>query len=158
MKLQQFLALPIGTELKGFKKRFVVKSRDVMDGIEQPSLVDIDTAEPLFGAIYVPHLLILEGQAAEVSSESEDDVREEVVQDEGFAVEAPIESLPVDPISEPEMKALAETPFDPMVDVEDYAQVKPAFASDDACLMAQTAEMIKQQPNATQYAEMLKAM
>jgi len=45
-----------------------------------------------------------------------------------------------------------------MVDVEDYTQVRPSFASDDACLMAVNSEMIKRQPTASQYAELLKAL
>lgn len=158
MKLQQFLALPIGTELKGFKKRFVVKSRDIMDGIEQPSLVDIDTAEPLFGAIYIPHLLSFDGQTTATPGDTDDEPNEEVDQDEGAVAQAPTNTPPVVSVARPEVSTAFETPYDPMLDVENYDQVKPAFASDDACLMAQTAEMIKQQPNATQYAEMLKAL
>lgn len=163
MKLQQFLALPIGTELKGFKKRFVVKSRSELDGIEQPSLIDIDTGEPLFGAIYIPHLLSLDAQglmASEESLEPQHGSVLEVGQDESRHVESQAEDIqstvPVQ--THPEEIRTDEPVFDPMVDVEDYSKIRLSFASEDVCLMDVTAKMIKHQPAADEYADLLKAL
>ncbi|WP_410950858.1 hypothetical protein [Pseudomonas sp. S1(2024)] len=53
----QFYALPVGAEIDAMKKRFVVDRRETVGGVEQPVLVEADTQAPLFGAIYITHLM-----------------------------------------------------------------------------------------------------
>lgn len=55
----EFYALPEGAEIDAMKKRFIVDGREMIGEVDQPVLVDAATGQPLFGAIYITHLMSL---------------------------------------------------------------------------------------------------
>lgn len=130
MKLQQYLALTKGTEIRAFRDRkFEVIGRAVVDGIEQPTLIDLETREPLFGAIYVAHLLSFDGR---VSREADhEDVAEELPVASSFAA--------------------AADRYDPLDDVETYENNPPAYESDQVSVFEITCRLVEQQPSAERY-------
>lgn len=133
MKLQQFLALAVGAEVKAFKgQRLIVDKREILDGIEQPCLIDIDTKEPLFGAIYIPHLLGFEGQPSKM-----DEVEREVGE---IIAPATVSAFPV-----PELVAEQES------DIESYDRAGPMYESDNVSLVEITSAMVAEQPTLAQY-------
>lgn len=98
----QFYALPVGAEIDAMKKRFVVDRRETVGGVEQPVLVEADTQAPLFGGIYITHLM---------------NVTKGVNQPTELPV---VDALAVAPVAAPEVAAEA---FDPLQDVDTYDAV-----------------------------------
>lgn len=130
MKLQQYLALTEGTEIRAFRNRkFEVIGRAVVDGIEQPTLVDLETREPLFGAIYVAHLLSFDGR---VTREADH---------EDVAKELPVASS----------SAAATDRYEPFDDVETYEDTPPTYESDQVSVFEVTCRLVEQQPSAERY-------
>lgn len=98
----QFYALPVGAEIDAMKKHFVVDRRDTVGGIEQPVLVEADTQAPLFGAIYITHLMNL-------------------AKGPNQPLELPVtDAMAVTPADEP---TVAVEAFDPLQDVDTYDAV-----------------------------------
>lgn len=130
MKLQQYLALTKGTEIRAFRDRkFEVIGRAVVDGIEQPTLIDLETREPLFGAIYVAHLLSFDGRVSRDADH--EDVAEELPLASSFAA--------------------AADRYDPLGDVETYENNPPAYESDQVSVFEITCRLVEQQPSAERY-------
>lgn len=136
----QFYALPEGAEIAAMKKRFKVSHREVREGVEEPVLVDIESGERLFGAIYICHLMHPERNVGEVL----DSV---VATPELSVVDTQSIELPVEPV------------YDPLSDVDHYPRPLIGEGLADATLCAEISPgaVLGPYPLAPLYAESLYA-
>lgn len=136
----QFYALPEGAEIAAMKKRFKVSHREVREGIEEPVLVDIESGERLFGAIYICHLMHPERNVGEAL----DPV---VAAPELSEMDTEIIELPVVPV------------YDPLSDVDHYPSpsVGEGLADGTLCAEIVPGAVLGPYPLAPVYAECLYA-
>jgi hypothetical protein len=136
----QFYALPEGAEIAAMKKRFKVSHREVREGIEEPVLVDIESGDRLFGAIYICHLMHPERNAAEVLDPMA--AAPEPVVADILVIETP-----------------AEPVFDPLIDVDHYPSAlrDAGFTDTTLCAEIVPGAVLGPYPLAPLYAECLYA-
>jgi len=136
----QFYALPEGAEIAAMKKRFKVSHREVREGIEEPVLVDIESGERLFGAIYICHLMHPERNAAEALD--------------------PVVAAPEPAIADiPAIEPPTEPVFDPLSDVDHYPSplIDAGFTDTTLCAETVPGTLLGPYPLAPLYAEGLYA-